>query len=208
MGPRAGHDAAAHAMLKLRHDTPREWGRLAMAQLDAFLQDHAANERKVSQSALALVAQHPQHQALTDALIPIAEEELAHFRQVYEILRKRGQTLVLDGPDPYMRELRRAIANPDIDGYLLDRLVLFGIIEARGCERFALMAETLAEAGTEPELAAFYEDLVRSESRHHATYIKLARTYFDADQVSARLDALLDLEAEVARGLPLRPALH
>jgi tRNA-(ms[2]io[6]A)-hydroxylase len=195
-------------MLKLRHDTPREWGRVALAQLDAFLQDHAANERKVSQSALALVAQHPQHRALTDALIPIAEEELVHFRQVYELLIARGQTLVLDPPDPYMRALRRAIASSDIDGYLLDRLVLFGIIEARGCERFALMAAALAEAGTDPALTAFYEDLVRSEARHHATYLKLARTYFDEAQVEARLDALLDLEAEVARGLPLRPALH
>lgn len=195
-------------MLKLRHDTPREWGRVALAQLDAFLQDHAANERKVSQSAVALVAQHPQHRALTDALIPIAEEELLHFRQVYEILIQRGQTLVVNGPDPYMRALRKAIANPQIDCYLLDRLVLFAIIEARGCERFALMAEALAEAGTEPALTAFYEDLVRSESRHHAIYLKLARTYFDADRVAERASELLDLEAEIARGLPLRPALH
>jgi len=195
-------------MLKLRHDTPREWGRLALAQLDAFLQDHAANERKVSQSAIALVAQHPQHRALTDALIPIAEEELQHFRQVYEILLQRGQTLVVDAPDPYMRALRKAIANPQIERYLLDRLVLFAIIEARGCERFALMAEALAEAGTEPALTAFYEDLVRSESRHHATYLKLARTYFDPGRVAERASELLDLEAEIARGLPLRPALH
>lgn len=195
-------------MLKLRHDTPREWAQVALAELDAFLQDHAANERKVSQSALALVAQHPTRRALTDALIPIAEEELLHFRQVYELLVARGQTLVQDLPDPYMRELRRAIATPDIDGYLLDRLVLFGIVEARGCERFALMATALAESGADPALTGFYEDLVRSESRHHATYIKLARTYFDPARVAERLDALLDLEAAVARGLPLRPALH
>ncbi|ACY16707.1 tRNA-(ms[2]io[6]A)-hydroxylase [Haliangium ochraceum] len=195
-------------MLDLRHATPKQWGALALANLDAFLQDHAANERKVSQSALALVAQHPQHRALTDALIPIAEEELLHFRQVYELLVARGSGLVADLPDPYMRALRKAIANPDKDAYLLDRLVLFGIVEARGCERFALMAQTLAEDGSDPTLTAFYEDLVRSESRHHATYLRLARTYFDSDQVQTRLDALLDLEAQVAAEQPLRPALH
>ncbi|WP_428266036.1 tRNA-(ms[2]io[6]A)-hydroxylase [Haliangium sp.] len=195
-------------MLKLRHQTPREWTRIALAELDVFLQDHASNERKVSQSAIALVAQHPERRELAAALIPIAEEELLHFRQVYELLVARGQGLAADQPDPYMRDLRRAISTPDVDAYLLDRLVLFGIIEARGCERFALMAEGLAEAGADPALVEFYQELVRSESRHHATYLKLARTYFDDARVSARLDALLDLEAEIARAQPLRPSLH
>ena len=195
-------------MLKLRHDTPAAWTDVALAQLDTFLQDHAANERKVSQSAIALVAQHPEHRAIADALIPLAEEELSHFRQVYEHLLARGKTLAPDQPDPDMRKLRRAIANPAVDAYLLDRLVLFGIVEARGCERFAMMAEGLAQAGDQPELAAFYQELVRSESRHHATYLKLARTYFDPERVAERLDSLLDLEAEVARALPMRPALH
>ena len=52
------------------------------------------------------------------------------------------------------------------------------------------------------------DELSRSEARHHATYLTLARTYFDEARVEQRLDALLDREAEVMRGLPLRPALH
>lgn len=191
-------------MLRLRHDTPPEWAEVALADLDAFLRDHAANERKVSGSALSLAVQHPDKQELVGQMIDLAQEELDHFRRVYDILVGRGRTLGHEGPDPYMSELRKAIRSPDVEVYLLDRLVLFAIIEARGCERFALLAEAL-EPG---ELKDFYQDLVRSEARHHATYLKLARRYFDPERVDQRLDELLDLEAGVARDLPLRPALH
>lgn len=191
-------------MLRLRYQTPPEWTSLTLARLDEFLQDHAANERKVSHSALTLAIQHPHRAELVAALIPLAQEELEHFRLVYEALVARGRTLGLDAPDPYMGRLRRALRKRDVDEYLLDRLLLFGIIEARGFERFKMLADAL-EPGP---LKALYDDLSRSEARHYATYLRLARRYFSAADVEARLDALLDLEAEVLRGLPLRPALH
>jgi tRNA-(ms[2]io[6]A)-hydroxylase len=191
-------------MLRLRHDTPAEWAPVALASFDEFLQDHAANERKVSQSALTLAVQHPTRSELVSTMIGIAQEELEHYRQVHELLLARGKTLAQERPDPYMTALRKSISSSDVEVYLLDRLILFGIIEARGCERFRLVAEALSD----PELADFYHELVRSEARHHVTYINLARTYFGDDRVDPRLDELLDVEAEVARTLPLRPALH
>ncbi|MEM9492370.1 MAG: tRNA isopentenyl-2-thiomethyl-A-37 hydroxylase MiaE, partial [Myxococcota bacterium] len=57
-------------------------------------------------------------------------------------------------------------------------------------------------------LRDFYAGLVRAEARHHAQYLDLARHYFDDGRMSTRLDELLDLEAEIACGLSLRPALH
>ncbi|MEM9691534.1 MAG: tRNA-(ms[2]io[6]A)-hydroxylase [Myxococcota bacterium] len=191
-------------MLRLRHDTPAAWTDVALAELDAFLQDHAANERKVSHSALSLVAQHPTRQKLVETLIEIAQEELEHFRQVYELLAARGQTLGQDVADPYMSRLFKAVKSRDFEAYLLDRLLLFGIVEARGCERFLMLAEAL----TDPALKAFYTELGQCEARHHATYVSLARHYFAREQVDARLDVLLDLEASVARELPLAPKLH
>lgn len=191
-------------MLRLRHDTPREWVAVALADFDAFLQDHAANERKVAMSALTLAVQHPDKQDLVAALIAVSREELEHFQRVYELLRARDAGLAHDARDPYMSELRRRIKQPDVAAYLLDRLVLFGVIEARGCERFRMLHEALPDGPT----ARFYGELVASEARHHALYLDLARRYFPADRVAARLDALLDVEAEVARRLPLRPALH
>ncbi|MEM7245539.1 MAG: tRNA-(ms[2]io[6]A)-hydroxylase [Acidobacteriota bacterium] len=192
-------------MLRLRHDTPPEWSALALDRLDEFLQDHAANERKVSQSALTLVTQHPRKTELAEALIAVAQEELDHFRQVHEHLLRRGSTLAQDLPDPYMTKLRAGLRKGEVDEFLLDRLVLFGIIEARGCERFRMISEALPE---EDPLQPFYVDLTRSEARHHALYIDLARRYFPKDAVDARLDELLDFEAEVMAALPLRPALH
>jgi len=191
-------------MLGLRHDTPAEWARITLDDLDGFLQNHAANERKVSQSALSLAVQHPDRPELVQAMIEMAREELEHFAQVYELLRERGCDLGRATADPYIKQLRAAICGPDVDEYLLDRLLMFGIIEARGCERFAMLAAAL-EPG---KLKSFYEQLVKGEARHHATYINLARRYFDPERVQARLDELLEVEAQVARALPLRAELH
>lgn len=191
-------------MLGLRFLTPSHWVEVVWSDFDRFLQDHAANERKVAVSALTLANQHPRRTELVSTLIGVAQEELGHLRQVHDLLLKRGSHLGFDTPDRYMGALHKAIRNPSVDQYLLDRLVLFGIVEARGCERFGLVAESAPDA----DLADFYRELTRSEARHHGLYLGLARTYFDADRVAARVDHLLDLEAEIAASLPLRPALH
>jgi len=191
-------------MLKLRFATPASWKTLVRENLCTFLQDHAANERKVSASALTLASQHPHHDNLVATAIELAEEELLHFKQVYLLLRERGWQLAHDEPDPYMTELRRALRKRDVNEYLLDRLVLFAIIEARGYERFTLAAE----AFTDEPLARFYSTLAKSEARHFATYLRLAKEYFEEPVVDARLQELLDVEAEILRALPLRPALH
>jgi tRNA-(ms[2]io[6]A)-hydroxylase len=191
-------------VLKLRHRTPEQWKQVATKDLDAFLQDHAANERKVSHSALMLAVHHPDKTELVETLVPLAEEEFGHFLEVYALLRERGIGLGQDVPDPYMGALFRLLEKRAVDGYLLDRLILFAIVEARGCERFRMMEEAL-EPGP---LKDFYRRLVASEARHHTTYLELARRYFGDEVASSRLDALLDAEAGIVRGLPLRPALH
>lgn len=191
-------------MLGLRYDTPEEYKAIVCADFDAVLQDHAANERKAAASAMALMTQHPKRTDLVEAMIAMAREELEHFEQVYEILTKRGATLGYDMPDPYAGPLRRAVRKQDVNEYLLDRLIVFAIIEARGCERFSMIADAL-EGG---ELKQYYGELVHCEAKHHALYLRLARKYFDDDDVSHRLDELLDLEAKIVRSLPLRPALH
>jgi len=191
-------------MLRLRYETPPAWAETVKEHLDAFLQDHAANERKVSHSALTLAAQHPDRHDLVEAMIAIAKEELDHFEQVFQRLRARGISLAHDAPDPYMGRLFKSVKTPDAEAYLLDRLLLFGIVEARGCERFSLVGQALDDA----DLAGFYRELAASEARHHATYLTLARRYFARDRVEARLDTLLDLEAEIAATMPIAPRLH
>jgi tRNA-(ms[2]io[6]A)-hydroxylase len=191
-------------MLKLRSGTAGEWVGVVEADLDAFLQDHAANERKVSHSALTLAVQHPDKVELVAAMVELAQEELDHFVRVYRLLVERGASLAQDVPDPYMSKLRRGLERADVDSYLLDRLVLFAIVEARGCERFSMLSRGLGD----DRLRAFYTELTQSEARHHVTYLGLARRYFSAERVERRLDALLDLESGVASSLPLTPKLH
>jgi tRNA-(ms[2]io[6]A)-hydroxylase len=87
---------------------------------------------------------------------------------------------------------------------LMDRLLIFSVVEARGYERFAILAEGLSDSS----LRDFYAELARSEARHRATYLRLARGYFGADAVAPRLDALLAAEADLAAAQPIRPALH
>ncbi len=194
-------------MLKLRYRTPREWLDIATANFDAFLADHAHNERKVSQSALQLAVHHPDKPDLVDAMIEHAREELEHFSQVHAVLVDRGAALGFDhsgGNSGYMNKVRSAMRKVDVGEYLVDRLLLFSIIEARGCERFRILAEGLP-AG---EMRDFYTAFVRSEARHHVLFLDLAARYFDAPTIEARLPDLLDIEAEICASMPLRPALY
>lgn len=196
--------ATGNVVPTLRHATPRTWIDVVLSDISAFLQDHAANERKVSGSALWIAAHFPDDTAVVEAMIELATEELAHFRQVYALLRRRGLGLGQDSPDPYMGRVHKLLRRNVVREHLLDRLLTGAIVEARGHERFAMLAPALADA----ELGAFYRRLVAAEARHRETFLNLALGSFARTTVESRLDQLLDAEAEIARSLPLRPALH
>ena len=66
----------------------------------------------------------------------------------------------------------------------------------------------LADALEAGPLRDFYIELTRTEARHHGLFVRIADTYFATGVVAARLDEILDQEAEIVRGLPLRPTLH
>lgn len=187
----------------LRRPTPDEWVSCVTSRFDEFLQDHAANERKASAVAMSLVAHYPDRQALVTAMVDLALEELNHFRQVLRLMQSRNVMLGADEKDPYVNQLRsKARRGPD--EYLMDRLLCAAVIEARGEERFTLLAEQLAEPG----LRDFYARLARSEKGHHKAFVRLAHEYFDTGDVSARLDDWLDMEAEIVAALPVRPRVH
>jgi tRNA-(ms[2]io[6]A)-hydroxylase len=191
-------------MLRLRYETPVQWTRIILSDLDSFLQDHAANERKACGSALRLASHYPDLVELVDAMIDFAREELDHFRSVYDVLRARGMNLGQDSPDPYMSQLHAVMHKSVAGDYLLDRLIVSAVVEARGCERFALLAQALEEK----ELRTLYEDLTRAEARHHSLFLRLAGVYYDSDRVGRRLDTILDAEAKIVSALPLRAVLH
>jgi len=189
--------------MRLKAPTPPAWTAAVLADLDAFLLDHAANERKASSSAMALVVHYPDRPELVERCIALAVEELQHFGLVQARIAERGLVLGPDTRNAYLLRLRkefRAGSQP----YFLDRLLTAGIVEARGCERFGLVAAALPDG----PLKDFYRELARSEVRHQEMYIDLARLYFAADVVALRLEDLLGVEARVVAEMPIRATLY
>ncbi len=190
-------------MIELKYKTPVEWVRGVVDEMDVFLPDHAAAEKKASSMAMTMVAHYPDKPDLVMAMVDLALEELGHFRAVIKLMQQRGLQLLPDEKDRYVNALRRCCRQGDLP-YLLDRLLVAGIIEARGAERFGLIAEALPEG----ELKRFYESITRSELGHQALFFDLAIKYADPMTVNERLDDLLEAEADIVQRLPFRAALH
>lgn len=192
-----------NTLIKLRKETPAEWTDKVLQDFDSFLIDHAAAEKKASGMAVSMLSHYPDKPALVKAMINLSIEEMTHFREVVNVLHKRGLQLGADTKDQYINAFRRHIRNGKED-YMLDRLLTAGIIEARGCERFGMVANALPEG----ELKMFYRAITESEARHENLFVDLAKTYFDEYVIAERLDTLLDIEADIVSSLPIIAALH
>ena len=191
--------------LDLTVATSPSWVDAVMADVPAFLQDHADCERKASAMAMSLVAKYPDRLEIIPELIATGVEELEHFQQVYEIMRERGIPLAKEiEADPYIKALM-ALIHSDSQRRFLDRLLLASIIECRGAERFRLVSEAMTD---DEQLRVFYHDLWVSEAKHGHIFVKMALEYFEKDQVYDRLGYLNDEEGKIVAGLDFRPALH
>ena len=187
----------------LRYRTPPAWTEAVLADFDSFLQDHAAAEKKASGMAISMLSHYPDKVELVAAMADLAVEEMTHYREVVKWIHRRGLITAADEKDPYVLAFRDSIRQGR-EVYLLDRLLTASIIEARGAERFGLVAAAL-ESGA---LKSFYQSIARSEERHYTLFLDLAAKYIDEETIASRWNELLDIEAEIAAGLPLRAALH
>ena len=190
-------------MFELAVSSSKAWLDCVMNHFDEFLLDHASCEKKASGMATSLLSHYPDRTELVERMIELALEELNHFRQVVAIIHERGLQLSGDAKDPYIQSLR-ALVRTGADYYLLDRLLIAGIVERRGHERFGLIAEALPEGS----LKSFYDVITRSEGKHHELFVSLALKYFKAEDVHSRLDELVLAEGKILEGLVIRPALH
>ncbi len=182
--------------------TSPAWLEVALADLDAVHQDHLHCERKAAQSALSLVRSYPERAELVTAVARLAHEETAHVVQVSQLLGRRGVVATMDHGDEYAAALRTRCRRAE-PGRLLDRLLVFALIEARSAERLALLAGAIPDAST----AHLYAGLADAEVRHRDTFLALAA---DAapDEWLARLHELAAHEAEVIASLPVRARIH
>lgn len=132
----------------------------------------------------------PYGQDLIDKMVLLIREELHHFYQVYEIMEARG--IPYDGISAgrYAKKLLSHVATHE-PHTLIEKLICGAYIEARSCERFAMLAPYVDE-----ELRAFYYSLLRSEARHYEDYLSLAATVAGKD-ISDRVDYFGRVEADL-----------
>jgi tRNA-(ms[2]io[6]A)-hydroxylase len=190
-------------MFELKYHTPFNWTEKVLADFDTFLQDHAAAEKKASGMAMSMLGHYPDRIKLVKAMTDLAIEEMIHFKQVLKLLTEREVTLGNDQKDPYIKGMR-ALFRQGTDEFLIDRLLVAAVIEARGHERFSLVAEALPE-GKEKD---FYVAIAKSEEKHKNLFVELGYEYFDKDIIDARLVEILEAEAEICKKIPFTAALH
>ena len=188
-------------MLNLRLPTDPRWVNLAEMDLGEILTDHAYCEQKAATSCISLIQGYPEREELVRELAPIVTEEWGHFRAVLAELDRRGLSLGRQRRDEYVNGLldfsRKGRGR---DAALLERLLIFALIEARSCERFRLMSLYVSDA----ELRKWYHKFMVAEAGHYVLFIELARKYFPQAEVDARWAEYLTFEAELLAGLEVR----
>ena len=140
--------------------TPEAWLDEACRRLPELLLDHANCELKAASTALGFLYRYPDRLALVLRMSRLAREELRHFEQVRALMDEMQVPFERLSASRYAGSLREA-ARKDEPGKLLDLLLIGALIEARSCERFAMLAPRLPE-----KLSRFYGGLLASEARH------------------------------------------
>ena len=186
-------------MLSLHSPSSARWLAQVDAGLDEILVDHAHCEKKAAGVAMNLLFSYVDQVPLARAMTEIVNEELTHFHLVLDLLERRGIRFRKLSPSSYGQRLH-AVVRKEEPARAIDRLLVAGLIEARSCERFALLRDHVADA----ELRDFYGSLFESEARHHATYVRLACDVAPEETVRERLHWLAAEEAAIiAQGDPV-----
>ena len=172
----------------LRVPTPEAWLKSAISNADLLLIDHANCEKKAASTAMSLLYRYVEKPRLLQRLSRLAREELRHFEQVARVIEERGIAYRHVSASRYAGALKKMVRSHEPDR-LVDTLLVASVIEARSCERFALLADVV-----DVQLAGLYRSLLDSEKRHFDAYRRLALEYGDEKDVRARIDLILEEE--------------
>lgn len=184
--------------LPLRARTPARWASDVLAgDRLALLNDHAHLEKKAASNALELLHRWPEPappENWVKAMTTVARDEIEHLALVTRLISRRGGRLTKYHHNPYANSLRNLVRLGRGTFELMDRLMVSALIEARSCERFALLAETCED---DRELRKLYGNLWSSEHGHYRIFIDLAAQVVPAAAVRARWSEMLDAEAVI-----------
>lgn len=192
-------------MLGLKLPTDPRWVDIAEMDLEEILTDHAYCEQKAATNAISNIVRFPDFPEMVDAMVKICQEEITHFAQVHDELRKRGFKLGRERRDPYVLDLMGfIIKGGSRHEQFVDRMLFAAMIEARSCERFRLLSEQISD----PELRSFYRKLMESEAGHYTLFIGFARKYANGINVNKRWQEFLDFEATLITKYGKRQTIH
>lgn len=193
-------------ILKLQLPTDPIWvTNVVESNIEEILTDHAFCEQKAASNAITLIVQNPNLSDLVQEMAALAMEEMDHFKRVHDIILARGYVLGSERKDNYVGELVKFMKKGGSrTDQLVDRLLFSAMIEARSCERFKVLSENI----NDPELAAFYYELMVSEATHYTTFICLAKKYAGNIDVDKRWKEYLAYEAEVIKNYGKQERIH
>ena len=181
-------------MFKLKLPTDPRWANIAEGNLEEILTDHAWCEQKAATNAIGLITMIPEHTEIVTELLAIAQEEMDHFNQVHEIIKKR-----LYFRKNQKRRLCKSTFKFIIQGsredLIIDKMLFAAMIEARSCERFKVLTENIKDE----ELKEFYKELMISEANHYTTFIGFTRQLGDPEKVNKRWEEWLEYEGEIIK---------
>lgn len=188
--------------LGLNLPTDPRWVNIAEMQIGEILIDHAFCEQKAASSGISLIVSYPEYPELVETMTALVAEEWGHFKRVLKKMKARGVELGKKRKDEYVVAVNAILKKGgNRDQQLVEKLLLNALIEARSCERFKLLWKNIKD----PDLAEFYHELMISEAGHYHTFLDLAKKYTSEDYAMNRWSEFLTEEAEIIRGLEVRP---
>lgn len=193
-------------MLGLKLPTDPRWVNIVEKNIHEILTDHAFCEQKAASTAISLIIRYPEESELVKAMTDLAQEELSHFQMVHQLILERGWVLGRERKDEYVRDLQKFFpkGGSRID-QLVHQLLYAALIEARSCERFRLLSESIADQA----LQKFYRKLMISEAHHYSLFLKLARQYGKNEKtVNEKWEALLEYESQLMTQLGKKESIH
>jgi tRNA-(ms[2]io[6]A)-hydroxylase len=192
-------------MLGLKLPTDPRWVNIVEKNIEEILTDHAYCEQKAASNAISTIVRYPEYDDVVEEMVRISREEMEHFGMVHNELLKRGLSLGRERKDPYVHDLAAFIKQGgNKEQQFVDKMLFAAMIEARSCERFRLLSESISDEG----LRDFYYELMASEAEHYATFIGFARKYGIGVDVEKRWQEFLDFEATLMEKYGKKETIH
>ena len=182
--------------------TPDRWIENALENQSLMLIDHANCEKKAASTALSLINRYTYNFELLNKMSRLAREEMRHFEQVIALMKRRKVPYEHVSASRYAAGLRDLVRRDD-PAKLIDVLIIGAFIEARSCERFALLAPHL-----DAELETFYLSLLKSEARHYQDYLTLAKTVAGEESIEDRIELIAERERELIESADTQFRFH